>query len=287
MVKITTIFLLLALCIAGAEAHDTWLSSTCGWVSQEDLALVQMTEGHSFVPMGPPPGDISLKVIAPDGSEETFVVDESTNTNGPYYRFDFGVDDLGLYVAAGEQHEGALTFVHTSFGASDEEMEGYDEIDWDGIDSSGWDSDWYIAEAYQDMVKYSKVFLVVENSNFASASVPIGQKLEIVPLDNITTLGTGDFKFQVLFDGEPAEGLDVSLATTGEHSVAEGETDEKGEVTLEIPEPGFWVVKTEYKDGEMAVLPQHGPDAVDESFVGTGYFSILTLRSDYIKPEAD
>jgi len=287
MNKITAIFILLALCIAGAEAHDTWLSSTSGWVSQGDLGLVQMTEGHSFVPMGPPPGDISLKVISPDGSNETFVVDESTNTNGPYYRFDFGVDDLGLCVAAGEQHEGALTFVRTNFGAPNEEMEGYDEIDWDGIDSSEWDPDWYIAEAYQDMVKFSKLFLVVENSDFASASVPVGQKLEIVPLDNITTLGAGDFKFKVLFDGEPAEGLDVSLATTGDDSVAEGETDEKGEVTLEIPEPGFWVVKTEYKDGEMEVLPQHGPDAVDESFVGTGYFSVLTLRSDYIKPEAD
>jgi uncharacterized GH25 family protein len=287
MNKIMAIFLLMALCIAGAEAHDTWLSSTSGWVSQGDLGMVQMTEGHSFVPMGPPPGDISLNVISPDGSEETFVVDESTNTNGPYYRFDFGVDDLGLYVAAGEQHEGALTFVHTNFGASDEEMEGYDEIDWDGIDKTEWDSDWYIAEAYEDMVKFSKLLLVVENSDFTSASVPIGQKLEIVPLDNITALGTGNFKFQVLFDGEPAEGLDVILATTGDASVAEGKTDENGEVTLEIPEPGFWVVKTEYKDGEMEVLPQHGTDAVDESFVGTGYFSILTVRSDYIKPEAD
>ncbi len=287
MNKFMPIFLLLALSIAGAEAHDTWLSSTSGWASQGDLALVQMTEGHSFVPMAPPPGDISLKVIGPDGSEEEFVVDETTATNGPYYRFDFGVEDRGLYVAAAEQHEGALTFVRTNFGAPNEEMEGYDEIDWDGIDSSEWDSDWYIAEAYQDMVKFSKLLLVAENSDFASASIPVGQKLEVVPLDNITALGTGDFKFQVLFDGEPAKGLDVSLVAPGEHSGAEGVTDEMGEVTLELPEPGLWVVKTEYKDGETKVLPQHGADAVDESFVGTGYFSILTLRSDYIKPEAD
>jgi uncharacterized GH25 family protein len=287
MNKIMTIFLLLALCVGGVEAHDTWLSSTSGWASEGDLALVQMTEGHSFVPMAPPPGDISLNVIGPGGSEEEFVVDETTDTNGPYYRFDFDVEDQGLYVAAAEQHEGALTFVRTNFGAPNEEMDGYDEIDWESIDSGEWDSDWYIAEAYQDMVKFSKLFLVAENSDFASASVPVGQKLEIVPLDNITALGTGDFKFQVLFDGKPASGLDVSLVSPGEETGAEGVTDDMGEVTLEVPEPGFWVVKTEYKDGEMKVLPQHGADAVDDSFVGTGYFSILTLRSDYVKPEAD
>jgi uncharacterized GH25 family protein len=287
MNKIMTIILLLAICVAGVEAHDTWLSSTSGWASQGDLALVQMTEGHSFVPMAPPPGEISLKVIGPDGSEEEFVVDETTDTNGPYYRFDFGVEDEGLYVAAAEQHEGALTFVRTNFGAPNEEMEGYDEIDWKSIDSNEWDSDWYIAEAYQDMVKFSKLFLVAENLDFASVSVPVGQMLEIVPLDNITTLGTGDFKFQVLFDGKPASGLDVSLVAPGDDSGADGVTDEKGEVTLKVPEPGFWVVKTEYKDGEMKVLPQHGTAAADESFVGTGYFSILTLRSDYVKPEAD
>ena len=277
----------LALFLAGAEAHDTWLMSTSGWASEGDLALVQMTEGHSFVPMAPPPGDIALKVIGPEGEVAAFVVDEATSTNGPYYRFDFDVTDLGLYVASGEQHEGALTFVRTNFGAPNEEMEGYDEIDWTGLDTSGWDLDWYIAEAYEDMVKFSKALIVAENFDFASASVPVGQKLEIVPFDNITSVGSGDFEFQVLFDGKPASGLDVTLATSGEHSVAEGVTDENGKVSLEIPTPGLWIVKTEYKDGEQKMLPQHGAEAVDESFVGTGYFSVLTLRSDYVKPEAD
>ena len=287
MKTILSISLLLALSIAGGEAHDTWLLTTSGWASEGDLALVQMTEGHSFVPMAPPPGDISIRVTGPEGYDEKFDLDETTATNGPHYRKDFDVESPGLYVATGEQHEGPLTFVRTKFGAPNEEMEGYDEIDWDEVDASGWDPDWYIVEAYDDVVKFSKLFIVAENADFASASVPVGTRLEIIPLENITALGTGDFRFLVLFDGEPAAGLDVRLATTANPSVGKGVTDDTGVVVLPVPEPGLWIVATEHKDGEMVVLPEHGADAVEESFVGTGYFSVLTLRSDYIKPEAD
>ncbi|MCR3883944.1 MAG: DUF4198 domain-containing protein, partial [Methanothrix sp.] len=73
----------------------------------------------------------------------------------------------------------------------------------------------------------------------------------------------------------------------GNPAVEEGVTDKDGVVVLAVPEPGLWIAATEHKDGEMVVLPQHGPDADEESFVGTGYFSVLTLRPDYIKPEAD
>ena len=287
MNRILAVCLLLAFAVAGGEAHDTWLLTTSGWASEGDLALVQMTEGHSFVPMAPPPGDISIRVTGPGGYDRSFDLDETTATNGPYYRTDFDVESPGLYVATGEQHEGPLTFVRTKFGAPDEEMDGYDEIAWDEVETSGWDPDWYIAEAYEDLVKFSKLFIVAENADFASASVPIGQRLEIVPLENITALGTGDFRFLVLFDGEPAAGLEVRLATTENPSVGKGVTDEEGIVVLAVPEPGLWIVTTEHKDGEMVLLPQHGPDAVEESFVGIGYFSVLTLREDYTKPEAD
>ncbi len=287
MNKILAICLLLALTVAGAEAHDTWLMTTSGWASEGDRGLVQMTEGHSFVPMAPPPGEISLQVTGPEGYGEEFDIDETTATNGPHDRVDFDVASPGLYIAAGEQHEGPLTFVRTKFGSPNEEMEGYDEIDWDEVQTSGWDPDWYVAEAYDDVVKLSKAFLVAENADFASASIPVGEKLEIVPLDNITALGTGDFRFSVLFDGSPVAGLEVSLVAPGGEIAAEGVTDETGVVVLPIPEPGVWFVKTEFRDGDMKVLPEHGADAVDESFVGIGYFSVLTLRSDYIKPEAD
>ncbi|UEC42592.1 MAG: conserved exported protein of unknown function [Methanothrix sp.] len=287
MNRILALCLLLAFAVAGGEAHDTWLMTTSGWASEGDLALVQMTEGHYFVPMAPPPGDISIRMTGPEGYDEEYDLDETAETNGPYYRVDFDVPLSGLYVATGEQHEGPLTFVRTRFAAPSEEMDGYDEIAWDEVDTAGWDSDWYIAEAYDDLVKFSKLFIVAENADFASASVPVGQRLEIIPLDNITSLGTGEFRFLVLFDGEPAAGLDVRLAMTGNPAVEEGVTDKDGVVVLAVPEPGLWIAATEHKDGEMMVLPQRGPDAVDESFVGTGYFSVLTLRPDYIKPEAD
>lgn len=38
MNRIATILLFLALCLSGAEVHDTWLTSTSGWASEGDLA---------------------------------------------------------------------------------------------------------------------------------------------------------------------------------------------------------------------------------------------------------
>jgi len=90
------------------------------------------------------------------------------------------------------------------------------------VDTASWDSDWYIAEAYDDVVKFSKASLVVDNSDFESASVPLGQKFEIVPLDNITEVGNGDFRFQVLFDGETISGVDMTLTNSGESVIVIG-----------------------------------------------------------------
>jgi len=121
--RIATLIVLLALCFS-AEAHDTWIMTTSRWVSEFDLALVQMTEGHGIVPMAAPPGEITVTVKSPRDEAEEFSVGENTNLNGHYYRFGFDVEETGLYVAMGEQHEGALTFVRTNFGAPNEEMEG-------------------------------------------------------------------------------------------------------------------------------------------------------------------
>ncbi len=293
MKRIAICLVFLALCFSAAEAHDTWLMPPIGWVSEGDSSIVPLTEGHHAVPEGAPPGEITIEVVSPSGAVAASgtiideVLDEYTKKNGPYYYIEFDVDETGMYVAKSEHHEGALTFVCTSFGTEPEEMEAYDDIDWDSVDKSGWESDWYITDAYVDAVKFAKTFLVVENSDFESASQPLGQKMEIIPLDNITTVGTGDFRFQVLFDGEPRSGIDVTAMKAYCDQEITGVTDDEGKVTLNLPEKGDWLIKAgPYKDGSSEALPYHGSDSSEKSFVGTCYNHVLTLRSDHVQPEA-
>ncbi|MHC1631029.1 MAG: DUF4198 domain-containing protein [Methanotrichaceae archaeon] len=284
-------FVFLVLCFLVVDAHDTWLMPTAGWVSEGDTSIVQLTEGHHAVPEGTPPGNINISVVNPNGVVTDMgivadgVVDDNTMTNGPYYYIDFDVNETGLYVAKAEHHEGALTFVRTTFGTEYEEMGPYETIDWSSVDKTNWDNDWYIVEAYDDVVKFSKTFFVVNNSDFASASAPVGQKLEIVPLGNITTIGTGDFQFQVLFEGEPCSGSTVTAMKAYCEDI-EGTTDDEGKVTLNLPEKGEWLIKTYYKDVVKESLLQHGPDSIEDSDVGIVYYHVLTLRSDYEQPEA-
>ncbi len=55
-----------------------------------------------------------------------------------------------------------------------------------------------------------------------------------MPLDDITTIGNGDFQFQVFYVNEPFPGIDVWAVRVGDDSNVEGVTDEEGKVTLNL-----------------------------------------------------
>lgn len=292
MKRILACLTLVALCFSVADAHDTWLMPPIGWVGQDDNSIVPLTEGHHGVPEGAPPGAIYIDVVSPSGSVVASgeiideVLDVNSKKNGPYYYIDFDVAETGMYVAKAEHHEGALTFIFTKFGEEPIEEGPYADIGWDAMDKSEWDDDWYIAEAYDDVVKFTKTFLVVENSDFTSASLPVGQKLEIVPLDNLTSVGEGNFQFQVLFDGAACPDCEVSAMKAYLDDDIVGTTDDEGKVTFNLFEEGPWLIKAMYKDGDLQTLDQHGPESSENSFVGTVYYHILTLRPDHEQPEA-
>lgn len=99
--------------------------------------------------------------------------------------------------------------------------------------------------------QYAKAIVNVgEGSN--SFSKPIGQKLEIVPLENPEKLKCGDFlQIQVLFENKPVKYCQV-LATylgfsTGEDFAYATSTDGKGIARIRLLHWGPWLIKVNYK----------------------------------------
>lgn len=113
--------------------------------------------------------------------------------------------------------------------------------------------------------KFSKTLLPVDG-NTDGWDKPVGDALEIVPLDNPLTLKPGDsFRVQVLYNGQPVS-PDAVTATYDGFSDAENsyayytEPYGEGEAVVKVSAPGFWMVRVQYavtvegKDYEKHVM---------------------------------
>ena len=101
---------------------------------------------------------------------------------------------------------------------------------------------------------------------------PIGQNLEIVPLENPSNFKTGvSFKVKVLLDGKPAQ--EVALKGTFESFKKEefafsGTTDSKGEIEILPLRGGKWILLTK------VVKPYEGKDCDEISYSSTLSFQV-------------
>lgn len=107
--------------------------------------------------------------------------------------------------------------------------------------------------------KFCKTLLPVDG-NTAGWDKPVGDALEIMPLDNPLELAPGDsFRVQVLYKGKPVA-TDAVTATYDGFSDAENtyayytEPYGEGEAVLKVSEPGFWMVRVQY------AVPVEGKD---------------------------
>jgi hypothetical protein len=115
------------------------------------------------------------------------------------------VDKPGLYTVYGYNGEGAWTRVITNPPDRDYWINDYaDNINFTSINKTGWSQDWYVQKSYP-LHTYAKCFIAGPGSDLSAASRHVGQEMEIVPLDNITQVGKGDFQFQVIFNGKPLD----------------------------------------------------------------------------------
>jgi hypothetical protein len=81
-------------------------------------------------------------------------------------------------------------------------------------------------------IRIAKCFIAGPGSDLSAASRPMGQEKEIVPLDNITQVGKGDFQFQVIFNGKPFDNITVTAEKVGNDSKISRMTEKDGKVTF-------------------------------------------------------
>ncbi|WP_406693960.1 DUF4198 domain-containing protein [Singulisphaera sp. Ch08] len=101
--------------------------------------------------------------------------------------------------------------------------------------------------------QYSKALILCGETS-SQAPAPLGHTLEIVVESQPGKQGysaDAPVKARVLFQGKPLAGVKVDAASTtlspdGLPETA-AETDSEGRVTLELPEPGTWILNVTYK----------------------------------------
>lgn len=94
-----------------------------------------------------------------------------------------------------------------------------------------------------------KTIVQVGNRYTESMTKPVGQDLEIVPLNDPGTRAHGQVaEFQVLFKGDPLAGKEVTtlcrVLNEGRSQIYH--TDPKGRMMLPIDKDGVWIVQTAY-----------------------------------------
>lgn len=98
------------------------------------------------------------------------------------------------------------------------------------------------AERYS---KYVKAYLQAGQQTGSNHSLPLGLKIEIVPLQNPYRLQPGQqLPVQALFEGRPLEGFLIHSGRAGRGEQGEGiYTDSQGRASIPIDEAGRWFLR--------------------------------------------
>ena len=287
------ILLTVLCCSVAVSAHETFIRPLSGWVEVGDVAILPIGSGHNTTSQELPFGYVSLNITSQSGSKETHVFNNKTPTDGFWKVYSLDVDEPGLYVIDAYHTEGFWTHIITN--PPDKgfwENKYVDEINFSSLNKTSWADNWYVERSYPKYC-YGKAFLVGSDSDFSIATQPVGQRFEIVPLDNITKIGKGDFQLQVLYEGKSFENITVQAEKVGNDTMIKGMTDKDGKVKLNLTdhaELSEWVIwadsAMDTRIVEAKDLPR-GKNSNEKSYVGPVYRAALVLRSDYIKPSTD
>ena len=268
--------------IGMASAHQTWMEIDAMCVDLDANVEVRITEGHNFVSEGIPPYDLSAELVEPDGSVITL---DKTAEDEMYWYSNFEADQVGLYTILGTHVDEYSCKVYTGPGSRANSNSHYSyfegEVDWDEIDKTNWADDWHVVR-YAKPYKYLKTF-VSTNCNFYGTDNAFEQKFEIIPVDDISTIGTGDFEFMVLFNGRPLPNGTVKISGSGSDTKVSAICDENGRAVLPINADGDWLISAgaagDYWDGAYDGDFPHGDNYTGgaTTFVGNTYSTALTL----------
>ncbi|MCG7850849.1 MAG: DUF4198 domain-containing protein [ANME-2 cluster archaeon] len=271
--------------IGMASAHGTWMEIDTMCVDLDENVEVRITEGHNFIGEGIPPYYLSAELVGPDGSIITL---NKTAEDEMYWYSNFEADQVGLYAILGTHEDDNSYKVYTGPGSREDSTSNYSylegEVEWDELDKSKWADDWHVVR-FAKPYKYLKTF-VSTNCNFYGNDNAFEQKFEIIPVDDVSTIGTGDFEFMVLFDGRALPNGTVKLTGTKDRdTTVSAICDENGRAVLPINADGDWLITAgaagdgDHWDGEYNGDFPHGDNYTGGAiaFVGNTYSTALTL----------
>ena len=267
------------------SAHQTWIDIDAMCIDLGDTIDVRLTEGHNFVSEGAPPFEVSAELVDPAGAQTPL---NKTGEDNLYWHSDFDADQIGLYTILGRHVDECWWQVYAGPGSRPDRpdypyMWFPGDVNWSEIDKSNWTDDWHVVR-YATPYKYSKAF-VSTNCNFSEADRASGQPLEIIPLGDVATTGTGDFEFQVLWNGEPLPNGTIKVTgTMDQETRVSAICDNCGKATLPLNISCDWLITadaasdTAYWDGEYNdTLPCGANYTGPGGFVGNTHSAALTL----------
>lgn len=267
------------------SAHQTWVEIDAMCIDLGDTVDVRLTEGHNFAGEGAPPFDISAELVDPAGVVTPL---NKTGEDELYWHSGFDADQVGLYTIMGLHVDERWWKVYTGPGSRPDRPDSLytyfpDDVDWSEIDKTNWADDWHVVRHYKPH-KYSKAFAST-NCNFYGTDSAFGQPLEIIPLDDVATIGTGDFEFQVLWNGRPLPNGTIKITgAKDKETKVSAICDDDGKATLPLNISCNWLITagaaddSAYWDGECDDTLPHGANYTGPGgFVGNAHLSALTL----------
>lgn len=222
-----------------ADAHALWINMTDyhpAFDAEKALAKTKlyMGWGHHF----PVDGYVSedefnrIWLRTPDG-EEKIVKLETTG----FAASELKLTEEGIYLIGVTRHASYNTKYRDEDGQSHlvkQDMTGLANV---------------FSSTYSQ--QFAKTIFCAGERTVGAFDRPLGQTLEIVPLENPYTLANntgGDLPVQVLFEGEPAAHVKLSAKYEGFSQTDESScatmTDKNGVAHIRITHWGPWIVKT-------------------------------------------
>ena len=225
--------LVLGVNVFSAGAHDFWLEVNDYTPKVEEAIILKLGYGHYL-----PPREFMPK----DSLEELYVLDEKGNKTAfkQYSEIEFKEEkplnrDVTCLIVA--KKKGGF-FTKTT--------EGYQR----GKTKKGLKN--VLKCSYSE--KFSKALVNVGNGGGDIFSKPLGQELEMVPLENPGNLKEGDYlKVKVLFKGKPlghqmVYGTYTGFSTEKNVFAYTTSTDPQGIAKIKILKSGVWFLVTKIKE---------------------------------------
>lgn len=248
-----------ALAAAPALAHDFWIEPSTYRPAPNQRVALRLRVGTSFLgdPVARDPALlVRFEALGDGGIEPVPGV--------------AGLDPAGIAQAPAG---GTLVVAYQSRGSfvelTAEKVARYAEEEGIGPQlPAGWQRKPLLRDRFS---RSAKSLLVVRAGGTAGYDRIVGLPLELVPLADPTALGAGGaLPVRLLWQGKPAAGIQVmALSRTDPSKPLAARTDASGQVALELPRGGEWLLKA------VKILPATSADVDFESV-----WASLTFTTD-------